>query len=177
MKSSNMSWGWRMPQIDLPQIFLESAGEVLETMFFTAVESESTGESAPAEVSAELRFQGMRSGEFGVQMPLETARQIASNFLGLEELADQQVEQVVCELCNMLCGSVLSRLAAEARFDLQHPKMDASNISWRERSDAVGYTFSLGEGSLTIWITLREWTSAVLPSRQSFSEALQLGRN
>ena len=56
-----------MQQIDLQQIFLESANEVLETMFFIGIESENAGDELVPQVSAELSFHGVRSGKFGVQ--------------------------------------------------------------------------------------------------------------
>src|SRR6516165_5606341 len=117
-------------EVDLQQIFLESAGEVLETMFFTGIESEGAGELPAAQVSSELVFRGVRSGKFGVQVPLETGLQIAANFLGADAVTRAQVDEVVCELCNMLCGSVLSRLEAGARFELLHPEVDPDNLSW-----------------------------------------------
>jgi CheY-specific phosphatase CheX len=147
-----------MPRTDLQQIFLESAGEVLETMFFTGVVEEDSKESGVAMVSAELAFLGTLSGRFGVRVPHSTGRQIASSFLGLDEseLAEEQIGEVVCELTNMVCGSVLSRVEAGARFELKHPEVDPQNTDWRRHKDAVGSTFGLEEGTVTIWMTLEE---------------------
>jgi len=142
--------------VDLQQIFLESASEVLETMFFTGIESEAGSDLPVPQVSAELVFRGVQSGKFGVQVPLETGQQIAANFLGADEVTSPQVDEVLCELCNMLCGSVLSRLEAGARFELLHPEVDPNNLSWHNRLDAVGYTFGLDEGAITLWMVLDE---------------------
>lgn len=145
-----------MPQTDLQQIFLESVGEVLETMFFTSVVAEDSTEGSDSMVSAELSFLGSPSGRFGVRVPKSTGRQIASSFLGLEEakISEEQVGQVVCELTNMICGSVLSRVEAGARFELMHPEVDSKNTDWRQYNGAVGSTFGLEEGTVTIWMTL-----------------------
>jgi CheY-specific phosphatase CheX len=139
-------------QADLQQIFVESASEVLETMFFTGVVEEDSSEDETAMVSAELTFHGSPSGKFGVRVPLTTGRSIASNFLGLDEVSDEQVGEVVCELTNMICGSVLSRMEAGARFELMHPEVDAKNSDWREHPGAVGHTFGMDEGSITLWM-------------------------
>ncbi|HEX4773875.1 MAG TPA: chemotaxis protein CheX [Bryobacteraceae bacterium] len=147
--------------LDLQQIFLESASEVLETMFFTGIESEGPSELRSAEFSAELVFRGIPSGRFGVQVPVETGEQIAANFLGAEEVTSAQVDEVLCELCNMLCGSVLSRLATGARFELLHPEIDRNNLSWYDRPHAIGYTFGLEEGAITLWMVLDQSRLAV----------------
>jgi CheY-specific phosphatase CheX len=147
-----------MPRTDLQQIFLESVGEVLETMFFTGIVEEDSKEESDSLVSAELVFHGHPSGRFGVRVPYSTSRRIASSFLGLDEdeLSEEQIGEVVCELTNMVCGSVLSRVETEARFELMHPEIDPRNCDWRKYKDAVGSTFGLEEGSITVWMTLEE---------------------
>jgi CheY-specific phosphatase CheX len=146
-----------MPLTDIEEIFLESASEVLETMFFTGVEAaipfaEAAGSPHSPLLSAELAFRGSVSGTFGVRVSLQSARMIAANFLGSEETSDSQAAEVVCELSNMLCGSVLSRLEGDARFELEHPELDPANTDWRTYQDAVGRTFATQEGALTMWI-------------------------
>jgi CheY-specific phosphatase CheX len=147
-----------MPRTDLQQIFLESASEVLETMFFTGVADENGEEHGQSLLSAELAFHGNPSGQFGVRMPDSTGRLIAASFLGLDEseISERQVADVVCELSNMFCGSVLSRIEEGARFELTHPEIDPANSDWHQRSNAVGYTFGIEEGSVTLWIALEE---------------------
>ncbi len=145
-----------MQRTDLQQVFLESASEVLETMFFTGVEDENADDENVSKVSSVLGFNGKMSGKFGVQVPIHTGQAIAANFLGFDEVTDNQVADVVCELSNMLCGSVLSRLESGARFELLHPELDHRNLTWKERANAVGYTFGLGEGSMTIWMTIQQ---------------------
>lgn len=147
-----------MSRIDLQRVFLESAGEVLETMFFTGVADETGEENSLPLISAELAFHGNPSGRFGVRMPVPTGRLIAANFLGLDEseVSDRQLEDVVCELSNMFCGSVLSRIEAGARFELTHPEIDNQNTDWHQLPDVVGYTFGIEEGTITLWITLEE---------------------
>ena len=152
-----------MPRTDLQQIFLESASEVLETMFFTGVADENGEEDAASLLAAELTFHGNPCGRFGVRMPVATARLIAASFLGLDdsEISDRQVADVVCELSNMFCGSVLSRVEAGARFELSHPEIDKNNSDWRQVPNATGYTFGIEEGAVTLWIAFEERSALV----------------
>lgn len=147
-----------MPQIDVQRVFLESASEVLETMFFTGVADENKVEDAASLICAQLAFHGSPAGRFGVRMPTQTARLIAASFLGLDEseVDDHQVADVVCELTNMFCGSVLSRVEAGARFELMHPEINSSNCDWREWPNAIGCTLGIEEGTVTLWMTMDE---------------------
>jgi CheY-specific phosphatase CheX len=147
-----------MPRTDLQKIFLESASEVLETMFFTGVADENSREDMGSVISAELTFLGSPCGRFGVRMPVTTGRLIAASFMGLDEseISERQLADVVCELSNMFCGSVLSRIEAGARFELLHPEIDPQNRDWKQMPNAEGHTFGIEEGTVTLWITLDE---------------------
>ena len=144
-----------MPQIDVQRIFLESASEVLETMFFTGVADEDMQEESDALICSELTFHGSPSGRFGVRVPAHTARTIAASFLGLDEseVLPSQVADVICELTNMFCGSVLSRVEAGARFELMHPEITSVNEDWRQLPNAMGCTLGIEEGTVTLWMT------------------------
>lgn len=104
-----------------------AAADVLETMFFSPVMGEAASDASCSEpvLMARLKFSGGRSGSFTIRVSARAAATIAANFLG-EETDDPepaQVRDVVCEMANMICGSVLSRLDREAHFDLQHPEL------------------------------------------------------
>jgi CheY-specific phosphatase CheX len=143
-----------MRSTDLQQIFLESASEVLETMFFTGVVEDNAEQDKVKMVSAELTFHGNPSGRFGVQVPYKTGRTIAASFMGADEcdVTEEQIGEVICELTNMICGSVLSRLEEGARFELLHPEIDMQNSDWHQIPHAVGCTFGLEEGTMTLWL-------------------------
>ena len=153
-----------MLHTDFQQVFVDAANEVLEAMFFTVIEDENAEECPPGRVSAQLQFLGSPSGVFGVQMPADTSRLMAANFLGCEEVSEGQVAEVICELSNMLCGSVLSRVKQDAAFELLHPHIEATETDWKERNDAVGYTFGLGEGRMTMWMAIEDCISAQHPA-------------
>ena len=144
-----------MQRTDLQQIFYESASEVLETMFFAGITNEDSQPAGDALISAELIFHGTPSGRFGIQIAHSTAHAIAASFLGLDEteVGEEQIAEVVCELTNMICGSVLSRVEAGARFELMHPEIDPQNRNWREVKNAFGSAFGLEEGTVTLWMT------------------------
>lgn len=142
---------------ELNQLLSDSAAEVLESMFFTSVASEfDPGEESPADwVSARLSFRGTPPGSFGVRTSLATGRTIAANFLGMEEgtLVETQVGEVICELANILCGSVLSRLEKEARFELSAPRIEPVDASQLQGAAAFR-GFELEEGPMVVWLRL-----------------------
>lgn len=110
----------------------EAFSEVLETMFFSSpMDAGSEGALGDAPVTASLLVTSdqtscpPRSGEFTISMPLETARCVGAGFLGCDEseVADPEAGEVLCELANMICGSVLSRLDSETIYHLSHPAL------------------------------------------------------
>ena len=76
---------------------------------------------------ARLEFEGEVSGSFTLRMNTGTARLLALNFFGEEEsdITELAVGDMVGEMANMICGSVLSRLEAESHFKLSHPSVEA----------------------------------------------------
>jgi CheY-specific phosphatase CheX len=146
-----------MVSSELDQALSDAAAEVLESMFFTTLmEDSETSENAPARwISARLSFHGKPPGRFGVRIPQETARKIAASFLGLEEdaITGTQVGEVVCELANMLCGSVLSRLEKETRFELSQPEIEAPEAVCPADATACR-ALLLEEGPVKLWLQL-----------------------
>jgi CheY-specific phosphatase CheX len=146
-----------MPVNDLSAALAGAVAEVLENMFFTGV----LGETGPAalpdcpSVSASLAFHGDPSGRFGVRLLLDDARKIAASFLGEEEesLTELQVGEVVCELANMLCGSVVSRFETDSRFELSQPVVDPPDFAPPKDPAACG-AYELEEGFLSLWLDL-----------------------
>jgi CheY-specific phosphatase CheX len=136
--------------------------EVLETMCFTTVLASSVHPpeedgGAPA-ITAELRFHGSPSGGFRMGVPMKLARVVGAGFLGREqmEVSDSQAEEVVCELANMICGSVLSRLESKATFQITHPELALPEPAAGLAGAGANRWFDLGDGILTVSLELQE---------------------
>src|SRR5437764_15417957 len=84
-------------------------------------------EASPTDtvLTAHLTFRGEPSGSLTLRISAPAARGIASDFLGVDEedLSDREVGDVICELANMICGSLLSRVGGEATFRLASPRL------------------------------------------------------
>ena len=146
-----------MSTSELDEILSDSAAEVLETMFFTSLTGDgAVDESGEPWLSARLSFDGNPPGSFGVGLPVPDARRMAATFLGEEEesLSGPQVAEVVCELANMLCGSVLSRVEKESRFDLSQPRIEPPEAA--AETHTASRTFTLEEGALAVWLDFKQ---------------------
>lgn len=146
-----------MPVSELDQMLFDSAEVVLETMFFTSLVGDAEpGVAGAPGISASLSFQGKPSGSFGVRVSLETGRKIASSFLGVEEeeLTDSQIGEVICELANMLCGSVVSRLESTSTFELSHPELDSGENLCPQGDSGSCRILEIDEGTLHVWAKL-----------------------
>lgn len=146
--------------------------EVLETMCFISVHASGEG-AAPTDaaenltafndegcaqaLTSEVRFEGNSPGAFRVSLPLRLAQSAGSGFLALDEpeATAAQAGEVVCELANMICGSVLGRLEHSTIFRLSHPELipalpgasldPLNNVRW----------FDTGEGILHVSLSLQ----------------------
>lgn len=146
-----------MVSTELDQALSDAAAEVLESMFFTTLMDDfEMSENPPGRwTSARLSFHGKPPGHFGVRIPLETARKITASFLVLEEdaVTETQIGEVVCELANMLCGSVLSRLEKETCFELSQPEIEAPEAVCPADATAC-CALQLEEGPLALWLQM-----------------------
>ncbi len=84
-----------------------------------------------------------------------SARTIAADFLALdaESLAPDQVEDVICELANMICGAALSRLESETSFRLGKPEILPGGAA--PRTVHAARSVDLGHGTLTVLLELQ----------------------
>jgi len=137
------------------QCLQEAAEEVLETMFFMTVEREVEWEevSGKPHLYAEMDFQGAAEGRLELALSEDLAPVLASGFFGKDEseLRPSEIEAVMCELANMLCGSVLSRLESGSLFQLGAPQAMATDLEQESRINA-GHrrVFDLGCGDVKI---------------------------
>jgi len=134
------------------------AEEVLESMFFTSPLSEPVpgGRSRLDLILAQVTFRGTASGRFGVGCSMDAARSLTAAFLGMESdtVAEQQCGEVICELANMLCGSVLSRMEPGGRFDLMTPEIEPPGCL--PETVTASRIFQLEEGALLTWLLFEE---------------------
>jgi CheY-specific phosphatase CheX len=142
-----------MTKACVPDALRESVEEVLEKMFFA--ESGDPGPIArtPEElVAAQVDFEGSPSGCLRLRIGLQAARQMAGDFLGVEpsELADGAAVEVVGELANMICGSVLSRMESETIFRLAKPLAVSENGVVDDWNETTSYTVALPGGLLSV---------------------------
>jgi chemotaxis protein CheY-P-specific phosphatase CheC len=106
---------------------------------------------------ARLEFRGAPPGRFELLVSRTAAREIAANFLGLapDEISDEQVGDVVREMTNMLCGSVLSQLECDSTFDLSAPRIVCDVPSEAGlASEAYRSAFELETGGLALCLEL-----------------------
>lgn len=114
-----------MSEASLRKALADSIVETLDTMFFTSCLGEPDAEGAPPEIAAQVPFEGTPAGRLTVRMTARAARSITANFLGEEEdaVSDRQIGDVLCELSNMICGFVLSRVEGAEEFRLGAPRL------------------------------------------------------
>jgi CheY-specific phosphatase CheX len=142
--------------IELKLPLVEAASEVLESMCFLSVLGEISAPEIADErwIGSHVEFTGEQgSGVFGICVTPGTGAMIAGNFLGhaSDETSAAQVEEVLCELSNMICGSFLSRFRGDSIFDLASPACGTAVIA-RNPRDGAAQTLELDEGWLHLWV-------------------------
>lgn len=107
------------------QDLLDAACEVLDRMYFAALGPEE--EALPAEDEAvicmQVRFRGTLNGLLWMRVYREAAMQLQDDFTaGSSQLAvEEAARDAVGELCNIVCGSLLSNLDPHGEYRLEHP--------------------------------------------------------
>lgn len=129
----------------------EAVREVLEKMFFAdLLNPEGEPGPHPCGLSAQLTFEGEPPGSFRLDLDAAAAASAAADFLVEDAayLAPEQVEEVVCELANMICGSVLSRIESSATFRLAKPEIVRADAIEEPAGSVSSFRTKLGEGAL-----------------------------
>lgn len=145
----------------------ESVREVLEKMFFVDVLQPCTGDVPPAGIAAELTFQGDPPGSFRLTLDRSAAAAAAADFLGenAADLTPQQMTDVICELANMICGSLLSRIESSATFRLSKPCASATGGTSPTNAESC-FQAEMGSGQVRAEIYLER---PVCPENESAS--------
>ena len=124
--------------------------QVLERMFFIGVLGDALPEDSAAQpVRARLSFAGSPSGSLELRISRSAARSVAADFLVVEEsdLTGTQVDDVVCEMANMICGAALSRLETDIRLDAPRVLEGAATTN---RPASVLRSLDIGNGTITV---------------------------
>ncbi|MBI2690181.1 MAG: chemotaxis protein CheX [Acidobacteria bacterium] len=105
-----------------------AARDVLNVMFFTDIleEADECACTRPLPIQVRVTFTGHQSGEFRLEVDELAAGSLAGSFLGADPVAGpnpEEVDQVMGELGNMICGAFLSRFEKEGLFALASPQV------------------------------------------------------
>jgi len=132
-----------------------AAGSVLETMFFAEAEPcpPVSDEQRRQMTAVRIAFDGGLRGEFRVAFEPHLARALAAAFLGTDEseVAEEEVNQVMCETANMICGAALSRIESDEHMRLEMPAL-ADNTA--ECAEFLQACFVTPEGALCTGVRL-----------------------
>jgi len=143
-------------------IVREVTGVVLETMFFSEAVPEACDHAAlivPGAreewISARVRFDGVPRGELRVMLSHELARFVAASFLGADpdDVNSDADGQVSCELANMICGALLSRLHPDTVVALSPPELVPADF---DTSAGVHQCFETPDGTLALTMRIEE---------------------
>lgn len=148
-----------MADLNFNQLLSTTVNSVLETMFFSIVLGSTEPQANGAVIQSRLNFQGRPSGEFRICLSEPSARLLAAGFLGEDDqtLTDLQTGLVVCEMTNMLCGALLSKLQSEESFDLGTPELapyPSEFVFDSEVHCVARQSFALQGGILTVSLEL-----------------------
>src|SRR5262249_42163463 len=125
-------------------------------MFFLCALDEATEESTEYAMAVGVEFEGEPPGSLTLRISCGAARSIAADFLGdyEESISNQQVCEVVCELANIVCGSVLSRIESNATFRLGSPRILTPAERLDCSSGAVVHRVAVQNGRLDVVMRL-----------------------
>jgi CheY-specific phosphatase CheX len=143
---------------NLQTLLEQSVEDVLEKMFFIRSLGEGLDAAHPTSdaVTVLVDFDGAATGSLLLRVTRDAARSISADFLGTEdnELTGQQVGEVICELGNMICGSVVSRVDSSGAFRISPPRQiadDQFRAKAAERHcDTAWHSMEVAGGTLTI---------------------------
>jgi CheY-specific phosphatase CheX len=147
-----------MREISVQQAISKATADVLEKMFFTGFASETEGlDDGGVRISVRLAFNGERRGQLALGISVKSARTLTADFLGTDTAngpSDGEVNEVVLELANMICGYALSTLEKSA-LRLSAPEIvQAADCPLPERASYCG--FDLGNGALTVGLVFEK---------------------
>jgi CheY-specific phosphatase CheX len=148
-----------MGDLALERALTECTEQVLEQMFFVQpverpVLQETLEPGDSARFSVDVGFSGEPSGRLLLRISKPAARSLAADFLAEDEavLSEQEVGEVICELANIICGSVLTRVESRTSFRLGSPRL-LLDVPETEMRPAASRSLDLWNGNITIAMT------------------------
>jgi hypothetical protein len=141
---------------DLERMLETATSEALETMcFFGVMGPTDQFPQEEEQISARMTFQGDATGVFHSTLNSSAAWAIAANFLGEDagDISRQQVDTVLCELANMICGSLLSSYKRDGHFELSSPEI--TPMEHCQPDEGVRRMFELESGCIALAIDFR----------------------
>jgi CheY-specific phosphatase CheX len=148
-----------MGDLALERALTECTEQVLEQMFFAQpvkepVSPDSSRAGDSSHISVDVGFIGEPSGRLVLCISKPAARSIAADFLAEDEavLSEKEVGEVICELANIICGSVLTRVESRTSFRLGSPRILFQVPEPQIRPAAVR-SLDLWNGNITIAMT------------------------
>lgn len=144
-----------MSDHDLDHLLAGAVDDVLETMFFSETFGSCESEPDLTAIEARVVFSGASSGSVAVRISESSARSLAASFLGESEdsLDDAQVAHVVCELTNMLCGSIVTKMECKGCFDLGAPELLREVETKVSTDHKLQQSFAIERGTITVSFT------------------------
>jgi hypothetical protein len=136
---------------------VDALQEVLATMFFSdAVAAGCRHDVENDWISARVRFSGVPAGEMRLMLSPNVAVVFAAGFLGVDEseVTVESAHQVICELANMICGAILSRLHPDSLVALSAPELAPIDF---DRHDGIHQCFAIPEGTLAVELSSDAW--------------------
>jgi len=140
-----------MSPVEVDRALTRCTGRVLETMCYSDPLPITGLEEGQPCIRTQLRFHGTYSGIFHLDVTEDAGRSLATTFLGAEEdVPAPEMASVICELTNMICGSMLSTLDARADIQLDAPELLVDGVP---RSEGASYkAFEIDNGQMAVAI-------------------------
>jgi CheY-specific phosphatase CheX len=140
-----------MSPVEVDRALARCTGRVLETMCYADPLPITGLEEGQPAIHTELKFHGTYSGVFHLDVTEDAGRCLATTFLGAEEdVPAPEMASVICELTNMICGSMLSTLDARADIHLDAPAL-IEDVAPRS-ANALYKAFEIDNGQMAVAI-------------------------
>ena len=139
---------------------LAAVPDVLETMFFELLAATpDVGTLPPNGVldSSRVDIEGGARGYLVVAAPSSVSTSLASAFLAIEDQSapETNIEFVLGELANMICGSALGRLQPDGTFRISTPVTHLQRtLAEGSEPDCPWFQFLLDDGPLYVGLKL-----------------------